>query len=371
MRGKHFSARFSAPLEHRRTASSRAHPRGLAPLPYPVAGSANYCTQVAANGVSIETGNVVDATKLNDVLGLGVRWLRMQAPAFTDDLTHVFGPGQYAFGDLDSAQCRTLVEHGIRPVIGLEAGPVQYSTVLGQLPALTLTQYASAGDFGTWCGAVAAHERSAFPSVSQFSLPGNEVNTNPQLFPGGNAQIAAYSQSCYQAIKAANPSAFVYGFELNMSAGVNAAAFVQQMYALGCHVGTCYDGIAVHLTLRYPIPSSTTPCYPASGGDYSMQCIAAIQAAAQYAVHVIVSENVYTVPASVPDEATKALAVLAEFPTLAANTYVDGVSYANVDECALYPTGYYAGGCLINAAGSATSRLRCTSASRSDQLPIG
>jgi hypothetical protein len=324
---------------------------GLSPQPYPSPGSPGYCTNVAANGVSIITGNLVDSTKLNDMLNLGVRWLRMQAPAYSDDLTHVYGPGQYFFGDLDSAQCNTLVNHGIRPVIGLEAGPVLYSSVIGQLPAQTLPTYQSAADFGTWCDAVASHELSAFPSVTQFSLPGNEVNSNAQMFPGGEAQIAAYSEICYRAIKAANPSAFVYGFELNMIASLDAPAFVSQMAALGCKIGTCYDGLAIHLTLQYPIPPAGTPCFPNPGGEYSMQCIADIQTAARAPIHILISENVYTVPASVADESTKALAVLAEFPTFAANSSVDGVSYANVDECGLYPTGYFSGGCLINTSG--------------------
>ncbi len=37
-----------------------------------------------------------------------------------------------------------------------------------------------------------------------------------------------------------------------------------------------------------------------------------------------------------------------EFTVLSTHSSVDGVSYANVDECALYPTGYWSGGCLIS-----------------------
>jgi hypothetical protein len=323
----------------------------VAPSPYPSAGSSGYCTQVAANGYSIETGNLVDSTKLGNIVSLGVGWVRMPAPQFSDDLSHVWGSGTYQFADFDSAQCSTLTEHGIKPVIGLEAGPVQYSAVIGQLPAQTLTTYQSASDFGTWCGVVAAHERSAFPGITRFSLPGNEVNDNPQLFPGGNAQIAAYSETCYAAIKAANPSAYVYGFELNMDGSLNAPGFVQQMTALGCRVGTCYDGIALHLSLRYPLPASSTPCYPNAGGDYVLQCVTDIISATQAPVHVLVSETVYPVPAYVPDEATKALAVVSDLTTFASNPSIDGVSYANVDECALYPSGYFFGGCLISISG--------------------
>jgi hypothetical protein len=332
-------------------------PTKTAPSPYPtpgaqLVGSNGYCDEVAANGASISGSYPVDAQKLADITGLGVRWTRMPAPQFFDDVSHVFGAGQYAFGDFDSAQCATLARNGITPVVGLEAGPVQYDAVPGTLSPQQVSTYATAADFGTWCGAVAAHERRAFPSVTRYSLPGNEVNTNPQLFPGGAAQIAAYSLACYAAIKAANPAAFVYGFELNMDGGVDAPGFVRQLAALGCGVGTCYDGIAMHLSLRYPIPAASTPCYPNAGGDYDMQCIADIQAATGAAVHVLISESGYPVPAYVPDEATKAKAVAAAFPTFAANPAVDGVSYANVDECGLYPTGYFSGDCLIDTSGN-------------------
>jgi hypothetical protein len=79
-----------------------------------------------------------------------------------------------------------------------------------------------------------------------------------------------------------------------------------------------------------------------------MQCISAVQQAAHANVHVIISETVYPVPADVPDSATQAAAVVAELQTYANDPYIDGVSYADVDECALYPTGYFAGGCLID-----------------------
>jgi hypothetical protein len=272
----------------------------VVPSPYPSAGLSDFCTHVAANGYSIESGNLVDPTKLGNIVTLGVSWVRMLAPQLFDDLSHVWGPGTYQFADFDSAQCSTLIDHGIKPVIGLEAGPVQYSTVLDQLPAQQVATYQTASDFGTWCGTVAAHERSTFPGVTRFSVPGNEVNNNPLLFPGGITQIAAYSLACYAAIKAANPSAYVYGCELDMDGSLNAPSFVQQMSALGCRVGTCYDGIALHLTLRYPLPVSSTPCYPNAGGDYVLQCVSDIISAAQSPIHVLVSETVYPVPGFVP-----------------------------------------------------------------------
>jgi hypothetical protein len=329
----------------------------IAPQPYPqnalpLLGNTGYCDEIAANGSSIDNSFNVDVTKLNDVIYLGARWTRMPASQFAIDLTHIFGAGNYAFASLDAAQCITYAYHNIRPVTNLEAGPVQYNAVAGTFTPHSVPTYQSAADFGQWCGVVAKHERQLFPTVSQYSLPGNEVNANATLFPGGLPQIAAYSKACYAAVKAANPSAFVYGFELNMDGSLNVPAFIRSMIALGCGVGTCYDGIAMHLTLRYPIPPSTTPCYPNAGGDYSMQCVKDVEAAAGSPVHVLISETVYNVPGSVPDEQAKADAAVAEFAAFSNDPTIDGALYANVDECGLYPSGYFSGGCLIDTYGN-------------------
>ena len=229
---------------------------------------------------------------------------------------------------------------------------MQYDVVPGTFSPKQLSIYKTADDFGHWCGVVAAHEGHTFSMVHRYSLPGNEINTNMAAFPDGDAQVTAYSEACYKAVKAADPNAYIYGFELNMDAKAEPAAFLQRMYAAGCKVGTCYDGISIHLSLRYPIPSSSTPCYPQAGGDYSMQCIADIRQAAHAPIHLIVGETVYTVPGSVRDEAMKAQAVVAELEAFARVPYIDGVSYANIDECDLYPSGYFVGGCLIDAIGN-------------------
>jgi hypothetical protein len=326
----------------------------VAPAPYPTPGTvlfgaAGYCDEVSANGQSISSGYLVDPTKLADIVNLGVKWTRTEASSFDDDLSHIFGPGEYAFGDFDSAQC-ALERNGITPVVGLDAGPVQYNATPGTISPTQESTYATAADFGQWCGVVTAHENAAFPGVTRFSLPGNEVDSDPGLFPGGNAQIAAYSEACYAAVKAANPRAFVYGFELNMDGSINVPAFISALAALGCKAGTCYDGIAMHLTLVYPIPAANATCYPNPGGTYGLACITAVEGAANVS-HVLISETMYPVPGSVPDEATKALAVAAEFTAFAASPTVDGVSYANVDECALYPSGYFFDGCLISTGG--------------------
>ncbi|MBD5654926.1 MAG: hypothetical protein IAI50_07060 [Candidatus Eremiobacteraeota bacterium] len=329
----------------------------IAPQPYPTAqidpiGPSAYCNEVMANGWSIDSSYQVDPTKLSNLTNLGVGWTRMTVSQFFDDLSHIFGSGHYDFTGLDAAQCQSFTTGNIKPVLGLEAGPVQYNADPPNFTPVSLPLYKTAADFGQWCGAVAAHEQQAFPSVTNYSLPGNEVNSNPQLFPGGQSQIASYSQACYAAIKAANPAAFVYGFELNMDGSLDAPRFVHQMAQLGCKVGTCYDALAIHLTLRYPIPPPATPCYPHPGGDYSLRCVNDIQTAASAPIHILISETVYPVPGFVPDEATKAKAVVAAFTAFAANPTIDGVSYANVDECALYPSGYFFDGCLVDVSGN-------------------
>jgi hypothetical protein len=70
---------------------------------------------------------------------------------------------------------------------------------------------------------------------------------------------------------------------------------------------------------------------------------------------VLISESVYSIPESVPDEATKALAVVADMTALAGLGSVDGVAYADVDECALYVGTAFQNGCLINAPGQQLS----------------
>jgi hypothetical protein len=329
----------------------------IAPVPYPTPGSnmigpAGYCDRNAANGASIDGSYVVDTTKLTNLIYLGVRWTRLDADQFFVDSSHVFGPGAYVFGSFDAAQCISLVYHNITPVVNLAAGPVVYNATPGTFSPRSYPIYQTAADFGQWCGVVAAHERAVFPSIAKFSLPGNEVNSNPQSFPGGEAQIAAYSKSCYAAIKAAYPTSFVYGFELNMDGHANATQFVKDEVGLGCGPGTCYDGISLHLTLRYPLAPAGTPCFPNPGGNYDMQCITDIEAAAGAPIHVLVSESMYGIPSAVPDEQTKALAVVAEMTAFAADPTIDGAAYANVDECADYPTGPFSNACLISPSGT-------------------
>ncbi len=319
-----------------------------APEPYPAPsstlfGAHGYCDEVAANGLSISTGYLVDKAKIRNIVDLGVKWTRTSPSAFFDDTSHIFD--HYSFGDFDSAQC-ALARAGIVPTIGIDPGPVQYDAVEGQFSPKSRPIYPTAADFGTWCGAVVRHETQIFTAVRRYTLPGNEVNSNDVGFPGGDAQIASYAQACYHAVKRVQPSAFVYGFELNMDARADPVGFVQRMYDAGCKQGTCYDGLSLHLSLRYPIATSGGSCR-----DGSVGCIAEIQAAAHAPVHVLIGETVYVIPANVPDENVKATAIVAAMKAFAAQPDVDGVNYANVDECDLYPSGYFVNGCLVDSLG--------------------
>jgi hypothetical protein len=326
----------------------------IPPDPYPTPGrtlfgKTGYCDAPSATGQSITSGYLVDKTKLSDIVDLGVKWTRTEISPFFDDATHA--SGGYTFEDIDSAEC-ALVRHHITPLIAIEAGPVQYNAADGTFAPKSVPLYKTAADFAQWCSVIAKHETTIFGSVYRYSIPGNEVNSNPQDFPGGDAQLARYTEACYHAIKSIEPRAFIYGFELNMDRNAAPAALVQRLYDIGCKQGTCYDGISMHLSLRYPIPPINTPCFPDSGGEYSLQCISDIQKAAHAPIHVIIGETGYFVPSTVRDEDTKVRAILDAMNAFAANPAVDGVNYANVDECDLYPTGYFSGGCIVDSVGT-------------------
>lgn len=124
---------------------------------------------------------------------------------------------------------------------------------------------------------------------------------------------------------------------------------VSDLLALGCGPGTCYDGISAHLTLRIPIPAPGTPCYPNPGGDYSVACITDLQnASGNPQLPMMLGETVITWAGMVPDATTKATADPEDLHALAAVLGVKYINYANLDECALYPSGYFMNGCLVD-----------------------
>jgi hypothetical protein len=324
------------------------------PMPAPTTmlfGQHGYCDVKAPNGLSISSGYLVDSKKLGDITGLGVRWTRTNPAPFWDDRSHVDSENKYVFADFDSAQC-ALLRHQITPIIALEAGPVNYNKFPDQYSPKTEPHYKTASDFAQWCSTVAMHEKEIYSTVHRYTMPGNEVNSNPDMFPEGDAQIAQFTEACYHAVKHVDPNAYVYGLELNMDKNANPAGMVQRLYDLGCRPGNCYDGLSAHMSLTYPIPPPGTPCYPNPGGAYGVACLADLRKAAHAPIHILIGETGYFVPSSVRDEAMKAQAIVAAMQTFAALNYVDGVNYANVDECDLYPTGYFVGGCLVDSVGT-------------------
>jgi hypothetical protein len=104
---------------------------------------------------------------------------------------------------------------------------------------------------------------------------------------------------------------------------------------------------------KYPVPPPSAPCGLASGGAYSVACAGTIRDAAHdRSLHILIGETAFLVPSTVPDEATKASATVDAMKEFAADPLIDGVNYANVDECDLYPSGFFMGGCLVDSVGN-------------------
>ena len=291
------------------------------------------------------TGSL-DPVKTQNILDLGATWARFETSPYFIDQTF-FGPNRYNFTDVDTLlQWETF--HRIAPVVGIEAGPVQVNDVPGVFAPHEIPVYRSSADFATYCSVMATHMLGV--GSHSYSEPGNEINSDTGKFPNGAASVAPFARDCYHAIKTVDPTAFVWGLELNEDGGLkpSPAQFVAQLLALGCGPGTCYDGISVHLSLRYPIPAAGTPCYPNAGGDYSVACVTDAQSASGNAhLPMMIGEAVTTWPGMVPDAATKAIADPAQLKAFAAIPGVEYINYANLDECAMY-TGYFANGCLVD-----------------------
>lgn len=285
----------------------------------------------------------LDARKLQNVLDIGARWTRfVTSPLFVDQT--IFGTGHYDFGQIDKL-ATWQKSHNIEIVTGIEPGPVQVMSPATNSPQ-QVDRYPTPAAFATYCTAMAVHMSSR--GAHTYSEPGNEVNSDVQRFPNGASDVAQFAGACYKAIKAADPAAIVYGLELNMDGQAGPTAFVKSLRALGCGPGTCYDGLSAHLSLRWPIPAAGTPCYPNSGGDYSVTCLSDLRTASGAPIPIMIGETVVTVPGMVPDASTQAVAAPAILRALAAAPGVKYVNYANLDECALYPTGYFSNGCLVD-----------------------
>lgn len=291
----------------------------------------------------------IDRAKAQHIVDIGASWTRFETSPFFVDQT-IYGPGRYAFDEIDKLDAWQVAHH-IEPVFGIEAGPVQVNATQGTFSPHQVSVYPNATQFATFCFSLARHMSAR--GTNAYSEPGNEVNTDTGKFPNGAASVAPYARDCYQSIKRADAHAFVWGLELSMDAKADAPAFVAKLAELGCGRGTCYDGISMHLALRYPIPPVGTPCYPNPGGDYSVACIADVQhAAGDASLPIMIGETVVTWPGMVRDAATQSLAVAAQLRALAAVPSVKYINYANLDECGLYESGYFANGCLVDKRGA-------------------
>ncbi|GAC1302569.1 MAG: hypothetical protein NVSMB21_00650 [Vulcanimicrobiaceae bacterium] len=289
------------------------------------------------------SGTTLDASKTQNILDIGARWTRSPEQPFNVDQT-IYGPGKYDFSYPDAVTSFD-VAHNIEPVINIEAGPVMVNDP-GVFNPHSVPVYPTASALGTFCSASATHYKT---STHSYSIPGSEVNSDTAKFPNGASSVAPYMKSCYSAIKAADPGAFVWGLELNMDGQAGATKFVSDLRALGCGPGTCYDGISAHLTLRIPIPAPGTPCYPNAGGDYSVACLSDLQnAAGNAALPMMIGETVIFWPNWVADANAQAQAIPAELHALAAAPGVKYINYANLDECALYAGGYFRNGCIVD-----------------------
>ncbi len=145
-----------------------------------------------------------------------------------------------------------LAEHGIAmmPTI-LQYGGARIQSTVGMNKAFT-----SAADYGTYVATVARwivqHNAqmaaSGLPQITHVELM-NEPNQSYWFMDSDTgAGIAAFLKAGYAAMKSAAPSIFVYGPGLANGGGQHTNLFtdLSNIYASGCRVGTCWDGISIH-----------------------------------------------------------------------------------------------------------------------------
>lgn len=301
------------------------------------------------------SGNTLSTTKTQNILDIGAKWTRSPVSSYFVDQTRTgFG---YVWGQPD-VWFAWAKAHNIEGIPGIENGTLQ--TASGDLN----TGYESATAFGTFCSALATHAAPLWFSNStrhNYSIPGNEINASTTLW-GSESKIASYMQSCYAAIKKADPVAFIWGLEATADAGANfrATPLVADLRALGCGPGTCYDGLSEHLilsassnTVSNPtLPSPTAICSATTPGNYySLQCLTDLENASGNAnLPLMVGEtgDTWGGPGTVMDAATKAYFEPLSLHALASHANVQYILHDNLDECALYPSGYFMNGCLVD-----------------------
>lgn len=204
-----------------------------------------------------------------------------------------------------------------------------------------------------------AHGVTTFTDTGAATPSGALPGTSTVTLTGFESDYAAYMQPCYNAIKAADPLAVIYGFELteasNISTLVTPAKFVSDLRTIyGCGPGTCYDGISTHLEPSFPFPAASTPCAAefafAGGTDQGTSCLASLEAAAGRAVPIMIGETGVGVPSVASTEAQAALAVTGLLQGWAAYPYTKYVLYMNIDEDPQYTSGFFLDSGFITSA---------------------
>ncbi len=156
-----------------------------------------------------------------------------------------------------------LAQHGIAmfPII-LQYGGSRIQQTIGMNKA-----FANATDYGTYAATVTrwivAHNaqmaQQSLPQIAQVELM-NEPNQSYWFMDSDTgAGIAAFLKAGYPAVKAADPSLTVYGPGLANGGGNHTNLFTDltNIYASGCKIGACWDGLSVH-NFAWQMPPSVS-----------------------------------------------------------------------------------------------------------------
>jgi hypothetical protein len=321
--------------------------------------------------------STVDAVKGQDIIDAGVQMARTGYQTIYDDTTGM--GGTYSFSDEDPL-ITWLLAHKIVPLMELDAGPKRYGT-LGKNTAESLMHNPT--EYADWCSAAATHLRATFPSLgvsvpAYFSMPRNEPNStggwdasqtdNPTLYAETASGPALYMKSCYAAVKKIIPNAEVYGGELATNVAGNAYAMPQQLmqwYAAGCRIGTCFDGVTLHISPIGDPSQHFKNCFETNNG-WTFACLTEMQAIATShgdpTLHAMITEtemtSVQNSNDSAGDEPGQAWWTSQTLASAVKNPDIDGIFWANIDEDALYPKGSpFYGGSLVDTS-SGTERRK-------------
>jgi hypothetical protein len=145
-----------------------------------------------------------------------------------------------------------LAQHGISmlPII-LQYGGSRIQSTVGMNEAFT-----SASDYGTYAATVtrwivqhnAQMAAQGLPQITRVELM-NEPNQSYWFMDADTgAGIAAFLKAGYAAVKSVDPGLFAFGPGLANGGGqhTNLYTDLSNIYAAGCRIGLCWDGISVH-----------------------------------------------------------------------------------------------------------------------------